>query len=81
MSVQIFIDRDPEVFVPILHYLRTKTVNCHDIDLRTLKHEAEFYGVVPLGELGGEAWLEAAVQGHLVNKQSKFDFGCLHFLT
>lgn len=46
---QIFIDRDPDVFVPILHYLRTKTVNCRDIDLKTLKHEAEFYGVLPLG--------------------------------
>jgi hypothetical protein len=36
--------------VPILHYLRTKTVNCRQIDLKTLKHEAEFYGVLPLGE-------------------------------
>ena len=36
--------------MPILHYLRTKTVNCRHIDLKTLRHEAEFYGVLPLGE-------------------------------
>jgi hypothetical protein len=36
--------------VPILHYLRTKTVNCRQIDLKTLKHEAEFYGVLPLAK-------------------------------
>jgi hypothetical protein len=44
----IFIDRDPGAFVPILHYLRTKTVDCGNISLRILKHEAEFYGVLPL---------------------------------
>ena len=48
---QIFIDRDPDAFAPVLHYLRTKTVDCRDIDLRTLRHEAEFYGIVPLGRL------------------------------
>ena len=41
--------------MPILHYLRTKTVNCRDVDLKTLKHEAEFYGVLPLGELASQS--------------------------
>lgn len=44
----IFIDRDPDTFVPILNYLRTKTVNLRNVELRALKHEAEFYGIVPL---------------------------------
>ncbi|XP_071490158.1 BTB/POZ domain-containing protein KCTD3-like [Diadema antillarum] len=44
----IFIDRDPSAFVPILNYLRTKELNLKGIDIQTLKHEAEFYGILPL---------------------------------
>ncbi|XP_030854857.1 BTB/POZ domain-containing protein KCTD3 [Strongylocentrotus purpuratus] len=44
----IFIDRDPSFFVPILNYLRTKELNIKGIDIETLKHEAEFYGISPL---------------------------------
>uniref|UniRef100_A0A7N8WX83 BTB/POZ domain-containing protein KCTD3 n=1 Tax=Mastacembelus armatus TaxID=205130 RepID=A0A7N8WX83_9TELE len=39
----IFIDRDPTAFAPILNFLRTK-----ELDLRILRHEAEFYGITPL---------------------------------
>uniref|UniRef100_A0A670IX86 SH3KBP1 binding protein 1 n=1 Tax=Podarcis muralis TaxID=64176 RepID=A0A670IX86_PODMU len=43
----IFIDRDPDIFAPILNFLRTK-----ELDIRTnvslLLHEAQFYGITPL---------------------------------
>uniref|UniRef100_A0A8D0DGY6 BTB/POZ domain-containing protein KCTD3 n=1 Tax=Salvator merianae TaxID=96440 RepID=A0A8D0DGY6_SALMN len=43
----IFIDRDPDIFAPILNFLRTK-----ELDVRTnvslLLHEAQFYGITPL---------------------------------
>uniref|UniRef100_A0A669D4N8 Potassium channel tetramerization domain containing 3 n=1 Tax=Oreochromis niloticus TaxID=8128 RepID=A0A669D4N8_ORENI len=44
----IFIDRDPTAFAPILNFLRTK-----ELDL-VLRHEAEFYGITPLGMLWNE---------------------------
>ncbi|XP_033629547.1 BTB/POZ domain-containing protein KCTD3-like isoform X1 [Asterias rubens] len=44
----IFIDRDPTVFAPILNYLRTKELNLKGVDVQTLRHEAEFYGISPL---------------------------------
>ncbi|XP_038073163.1 BTB/POZ domain-containing protein KCTD3-like [Patiria miniata] len=44
----IFIDRDPTVFAPILNYLRTKELNLKGVDIQTLRHEAEFYGISPL---------------------------------
>jgi len=44
----IFIDRDPDVFAPILNYLRTRHLEFGNVDLKALKHEAEFYGILPL---------------------------------
>lgn len=44
----IFIDRDPQVFSIILNYLRTKEIVLKDVDLRSLKHEAEYYGISSL---------------------------------
>ncbi|XP_076259871.1 BTB/POZ domain-containing protein KCTD3 [Rhynchophorus ferrugineus] len=44
----IFIDRDPEVFSVILNYLRTKEIDLKGVDIRTLRHEAEYYNVAPL---------------------------------
>lgn len=44
----IFIDRDPDLFSRILHFLRTKEVDFKHVDLSTLRHEAEFYGIAPL---------------------------------
>lgn len=44
----IFIDRDPTIFSSILNYLRTREISLKNIDLRTLKHEAEYYGIAPL---------------------------------
>lgn len=44
----IFIDRDPDTFSIILNYLRTREIDLKDTDLRTLRHEAEYYGIAPL---------------------------------
>ena len=44
----VFIDRDPEVFSVILNYLRTGEISIKNINLKTLLHEAEFYGISPL---------------------------------
>lgn len=44
----LFIDRDPKLFSIILNYLRTKDIDLKNVDLRTLRHEAEYYGVTPL---------------------------------
>lgn len=44
----IFIDRDPDLFSRILHFLRTKEVDFKNVDLSTLRHESEFYGIAPL---------------------------------
>lgn len=44
----IFIDRDPKIFSIILNYLRTREIDLKDTDLRTLRHEAEYYGIAPL---------------------------------
>ncbi|XP_072023843.1 BTB/POZ domain-containing protein KCTD3-like isoform X2 [Amphiura filiformis] len=44
----IFIDRDPAAFGHILNYLRTKELNLHGVDVESLRHEAEFYGIGPL---------------------------------
>lgn len=44
----IFIDRDPKIFSVILNYLRTKDIDLKGIDLRTLRHEAEYYAIAPL---------------------------------
>lgn len=44
----IFIDRDPKVFAIILNYLRTHDIDLSGTDIRTLRHEAEFYGIMPL---------------------------------
>lgn len=44
----IFIDRDPALFATILNYLRTRDVDLRNADIQALRHEAEFYGIVPL---------------------------------
>ncbi|XP_018328382.1 BTB/POZ domain-containing protein KCTD3 isoform X2 [Agrilus planipennis] len=44
----IFIDRDPKIFAIILNYLRTREIDMKGVDLRTLTHEAEYYGIAPL---------------------------------
>lgn len=46
----IFIDRDPDAFVPILNFLRTKELDARGLDLRVIKHEAEYYGITPLAK-------------------------------
>uniref|UniRef100_A0A672H8I9 BTB domain-containing protein n=1 Tax=Salarias fasciatus TaxID=181472 RepID=A0A672H8I9_SALFA len=45
----IFIDRDPSLFAPILNFLRTKELHPRSINVHMLMHEAEFYGITPLG--------------------------------
>lgn len=44
----VFIDRDPKLFAVILNYLRTREIELKDIDIRSLRHEAEYYGIAPL---------------------------------
>ncbi|KAG7204009.1 hypothetical protein KM043_001871 [Ampulex compressa] len=44
----LFIDRDPKLFSVILNYLRTKDIDLKNTDIRTLRHEAEYYGITPL---------------------------------
>jgi BTB/POZ domain-containing protein KCTD3 len=44
----IFIDRDPKMFSIILHFLRTKELDLNGVDVSVLRHEAEFYGILPL---------------------------------
>ncbi|KAL8220086.1 UNVERIFIED_CONTAM: SH3KBP1-binding protein 1 [Gekko kuhli] len=44
----IFIDRDPDIFAPILNFLRTKELDLRGTNISLLLHEAEFYGITPL---------------------------------
>jgi len=44
----IFIDRDPQLFRLILNYLRNRSLSLDDVNLKELKHEAEYYGIAPL---------------------------------
>lgn len=44
----IFIDRDPKTFAIILNYLRTRDIDLKNTDIRTLRLEAEYYGIAPL---------------------------------
>ncbi|XP_030370881.1 SH3KBP1-binding protein 1 [Scaptodrosophila lebanonensis] len=44
----IFIDRDPTLFSIILNYLRTKEIDIKHCEIRSLRHEAEYYGITPL---------------------------------
>ena len=44
----IFIDRDPQLFRIILNYLRNRSLSLDEVNLKELKHEAEFYGIAPL---------------------------------
>uniref|UniRef100_A0A669F242 BTB/POZ domain-containing protein KCTD3 n=1 Tax=Oreochromis niloticus TaxID=8128 RepID=A0A669F242_ORENI len=50
----IFIDRDPTAFAPILNFLRTKELDLRGVNISVLRHEAEFYGITPLGMLWNE---------------------------
>uniref|UniRef100_A0A8C5WW05 SH3KBP1 binding protein 1 n=1 Tax=Laticauda laticaudata TaxID=8630 RepID=A0A8C5WW05_LATLA len=45
---QIFIDRDPDLFGPILNFLRCKELALRGSDVSLLLHEAQFYGITPL---------------------------------
>ncbi|GBN32423.1 BTB/POZ domain-containing protein KCTD3 [Araneus ventricosus] len=47
----IFIDRDPKLFNIILNFMRTKDVDLSNVDISTLRHEAEFYGISPLAPI------------------------------
>ncbi|EZA55758.1 BTB/POZ domain-containing protein KCTD3 [Ooceraea biroi] len=47
-SGALFIDRDPKLFSIILNYLRAKDIDLKTVDIRTLRHEAEYYGITPL---------------------------------
>uniref|UniRef100_A0A8D0BAR9 BTB/POZ domain-containing protein KCTD3 n=1 Tax=Salvator merianae TaxID=96440 RepID=A0A8D0BAR9_SALMN len=44
----IFIDRDPDIFAPILNFLRTKELDVRRTNVSLLLHEAQFYGITPL---------------------------------
>jgi hypothetical protein len=44
----LFIDRDPKIFSVILNYLRTKDIDLKNVNIRTLRHESEYYGITPL---------------------------------
>ena len=44
----LFVDRDPDLFKKILGFLRTKELDLNGIDVSVLRHEAEFYGILPL---------------------------------
>lgn len=46
----LFIDRDPKLFSIILNFLRTKEIDVNGVDISVLRHEAEFYGVLPLAQ-------------------------------
>ena len=43
-----FIDRDPEAFVPILNFLRTRDFSLRGVDPSIVLHEALFYGITPI---------------------------------
>ncbi|XP_026829835.1 BTB/POZ domain-containing protein KCTD3 [Ooceraea biroi] len=47
-SGALFIDRDPKLFSIILNYLRAKDIDLKTVDIHTLRHEAEYYGITPL---------------------------------
>ncbi|KAK9892287.1 hypothetical protein WA026_019094 [Henosepilachna vigintioctopunctata] len=44
----IFIDRDPKIFSLILNYLRTREIDLNGVNLRIVRHEAEYYNIAPL---------------------------------
>nr|CAB3258206.1 BTB/POZ domain-containing protein KCTD3 [Phallusia mammillata] len=44
----IFIDRDPELFKAILNFLRTRDVDLKNVNVKSLKREAEYFGITPL---------------------------------
>ncbi|CDW56403.1 BTB [Trichuris trichiura] len=48
-SGAIFIDRDPKLFHIILNYMRSKQVDLREVEVVALRHEAQFYGIGPLG--------------------------------
>lgn len=43
-----FIDRDPEAFIPILNFLRTRDFSLRGVEPSIVLHEALFYGITPI---------------------------------
>lgn len=46
----LLVDRDPALFRIILNYLRTRDVDLKNVDIRSLRTEAEFYGITSLAK-------------------------------
>uniref|UniRef100_A0A672R4T6 BTB domain-containing protein n=1 Tax=Sinocyclocheilus grahami TaxID=75366 RepID=A0A672R4T6_SINGR len=42
-------DETGATFAPILNFLRTKELDLRGVNISILRHEAEFYGITPLG--------------------------------
>ncbi|VVC90578.1 unnamed protein product [Leptidea sinapis] len=47
-SGAIFIDRDPIQFALILNYLRTRDIDLNNVNIRSLRHECDYFGITPL---------------------------------
>ncbi|CAH0400560.1 unnamed protein product [Chilo suppressalis] len=44
----IFIDRDPQLFGLILNFLRTRDIDLNNVNIRSLRHECDYFGITPL---------------------------------
>ncbi|XP_059053337.1 BTB/POZ domain-containing protein KCTD3 [Achroia grisella] len=44
----IFIDRDPKLFGLILNFLRTRDIDLNNVNIRALRHECDYFGIMPL---------------------------------
>lgn len=69
---KIFIDRDPTVFAPILNFLRTKELDPRGVSISLLLHEAQFYGITPLGDDFGGLTIGGILGGGLPPQYSAF---------